>query len=211
MEATAPTVFLVDDDRGIVRSLERVLVMAGHRVRTWTSAIDFLRDHDPSVPGCLVTDLSMPDVTGMELLISLHEVAPIRYVILVSGRGDIPTSVKAMRAGAVSFLSKPVQSADLLAAVAEALEKDRTSRAFYEDQLEITTRLQSLTPREREVLDLVAAGMLNKQIAAQLGTAEKTVKVHRGRLMEKMKVRSAAALVSLLGRVPEFTGHEAHK
>jgi FixJ family two-component response regulator len=203
-KAVEPAVFLIDDDPAILRALRRVLETAGHYVREWTSPAEFLREHDPSAPGCLVTDLAMPDMNGMELLAALHTVVPERIVICITGLGDIPTAVRAMKAGALSFLPKPVRSEELLSTVAEALAKDAVTRAMHQERMAIAARIRSLTPRECEVLRLVASGLRNKQIAAQLGAAEKTIKVQRGRLMEKMSVRSAAALVNVLKLAPEL-------
>lgn len=193
------TVFLVDDDESLLAALARVIETGGFTVRPFTRAADFLKAHDPQLPGCLVTDLAMPDMSGMELLCTLRNHAPPRFVIFVTGKGDIPVTVSAMKAGAVSFLAKPVRREELLGAIREAIEKDASSRESFRRHTEIATRLQSLTPREHQVLELVASGLLNKQIAAQLGTAEKTIKVHRGRLLRKMQVRSAVALAGLLG------------
>jgi FixJ family two-component response regulator len=201
-----PTVFLVDDDPSVLRALGRILATEGFAVQACVSPTEFLALHNPTTPGCLVTDVAMPEMNGLDLLRALRVQAPQRFVVFITGKGDIPMTVTAMKAGAVSFLPKPVRREDLLAAVREALWKDAQARAMYEERAEIATRFHTLTPRERQVLQLVAAGMLNKQIAAKLGAAEKTIKVHRGRLLEKMHVRSAAALVGLLGRAPDLIG-----
>jgi FixJ family two-component response regulator len=194
MPETHPLVFLLDDEQAVVVALARVLQASGFAVRTFTSAARFLEEHDAHTPGCLVTDLRMPGMSGLELHQALLDRGIDRAIVFITGRGDIPTTVRAMKAGAVSFLAKPVQRAELVAAVREAATA-RTERRTQED---LGRRLASLTPRERQVLDLVASGMLNKQIAAELGAAEKTIKVHRGRIMEKMQVRTAVALVGLL-------------
>jgi FixJ family two-component response regulator len=196
-----PTVSLLDDEETVVASLARVLQGAGFATCTWTSAAKYLSDHDSQAPGCLVTDLRMPGMSGIELQRALLARGIDRSIIFITGRGDIETTVLAMKAGAVTFLSKPVPRKELVAAVEEAILKDAAIRLQQREHQSVSQRLASLTPRERQVLDLVAKGLLNKQIAATLGAAEKTIKVHRGRVMEKMRVRSATALVDLLSRV----------
>ena len=198
MPETHPVVFVLDDEEAVVVALTRMLKASGFTVRTFTSAAEFLAQHAAETPGCLVTDLRMPGMSGLELQHALHDRGIDRAIVFITGRGDIPTTVQAMKAGAVSFLPKPVQRAELVAAVREALLKDGAARAERCAREDLGRRLASLTPRERQVLDLVASGMLNKQIAAELGAAEKTIKVHRGRIMEKMQVRTAVALVGLL-------------
>ena len=195
-----PVVFLLDDEQAVVVALARMLQSSGFTVRAYTSAAEFLETHDAEAPGCLVADVRMPDMSGLELQRTLLERGIDRAIVFVTGQGDIPTTVQAMKAGAVSFLSKPVRRAELVAAVREALLRDAIGRAQHREREDLVRRLASLTPRERQVLDLVATGMLNKQIAAELGAAEKTIKVHRGRIMEKMQVRTATALVGLLSR-----------
>src|SRR5215472_13672791 len=195
-----PVVFLLDDEEAVVVALGRLLQASGFTIRAWTSAAEFLNAHDPDIPGCLVTDVRMPGMSGLELQRALQARGIDRSIVFITGRGDIATTVQAMKAGAVTFLAKPVQRAELIAAVREAIGKDAETRAQHREQQEISRRLASLTPRERQVLELVATGMLNKQIAAQLGAAEKTIKVHRGRIMGKMQVRTATALVGLLSR-----------
>jgi len=206
MPDTHPIVFLLDDEQAVVVALARMLQVSGFEVRTWTSAAVFLEEHTADTPGCLVTDLRMPGMSGLELQRALLDRGIDRAIVFVTGQGDIPTTVRAMKAGAVSFLSKPVQRAELVAAVREAIQKDASARAQWCAQADLGRRLASLTPRERQVLDLVASGMLNKQIAAELGAAEKTIKVHRGRIMEKMQVRTAVALVGLLSRAERRGG-----
>jgi FixJ family two-component response regulator len=195
-----PVVFLLDDEQAVVVALGRMLQASGFAIRTWTSATEFFAAHDPEVPGCLVTDLRMPGMSGLELQHALQARGIDRSIVFITAQGDIATTVQAMKAGAVTFLPKPVRRAELVAAVEEAIAKDAAVRARHRELHEISRRLASLTPREREVLDLVATGMLNKQIAAELGAAEKTIKVHRGRIMDKMQVRTATALVGLLSR-----------
>jgi FixJ family two-component response regulator len=177
-----------------------MLQSSGFTVSPHTSAVEFLEAHDAATPGCLVADVCMPGMSGLELQRTLRARGIDRAIVFVTGQGDIPTTVQAMKAGAVTFLSKPIRRAELVAAVREALLRDAAGRAQHREREDLVRRLASLTPRERQVLELVATGMLNKQIAAELGAAEKTIKVHRGRIMEKMQVRTATALVGLLSR-----------
>jgi FixJ family two-component response regulator len=196
-----PVVFLVDDDAGARRALRRGLLAAGLPVIASESADDFLAVHEPSQPGCLVTDVAMPGMSGLELQALLKSRGCIRPTIFVTAQGNIPMSVQAMRAGAVTFLPKPVRLADLLAAVQEAFALDARLRAEQAVRADVASRMQALTAREREVLAGVVTGKLNKQIAAELGAAEKTIKVHRGRVMSKLQVRSVAELVHLTARI----------
>ena len=194
----APVVFIVDDDRSVAESMARLLRIEGFTVRTFTSASEFLVHHEPGVPGCLISDLIMPEMSGLDLQRALLTQGCTRPIIFVTGRGDVSTTVTGMRAGAVTFLAKPARRVELVATVREALEKDAAARQTNQERERVSQLLETLTPREHQVLRLVVTGMLNKQIAAQLGAAEKTIKVHRGRLMDKMQVRSAAALAQLL-------------
>jgi FixJ family two-component response regulator len=191
------TVFLVDDDAGVLKALARLLKTRGYQVQSFTSPQEFLASHDASIPGCAILDVSMPDLDGLALQQALTAEGDQRPVIFLTGRGDIPTSVKAMRAGAIDFLTKPVNDVDLLAAIARAQKQDADIRCAKASLNSINARLAMLTPREREVMTHVIAGHLNKQIAGYLGTVEKTVKVHRGRVMNKLGVRSVADLVRL--------------
>lgn len=195
---SVPTVFVLDDDESFVRALDRLLRAEGFTTRTWTSVTTFLDEHDPELPGCLVADLIMPEMNGIELQRKLVAQGCLRPIVFITGRGDMTTAVEGMRMGAVSFLPKPVSRSSLVEALREALAKDASARVVSTERQRVRDLLDSLTPRERQVLELVARGLLNKQIAAALGTAEKTIKVHRGRLMHKMQVKSAAALVQLL-------------
>lgn len=192
------TVHVVDDDPAILASLRRLLTAAGHDAQTHASAEAFLAALDPHEPGCLVLDLRMPGVDGHAVQASLSE-ADIRLpVIFLTGEGDIPASVRAMKGGAVDFLTKPVDARVLLAAVEQAIALDAEMRLLRARSAAVEDRLESLTPREREVLDAVIAGRLNKQIADNLGIVEKTVKVHRARVMRKMGVRTLAELVGVV-------------
>jgi len=194
------TTFLVDDDPGVLKALSRLIRTAGYESRGYLSPRDFLRDHDPSVPGCAILDLTMPDIDGLELQQKLSEDSIERPIIFLTGNADVPASVRAMKAGAVDFLTKPVKREDLLTAIARAEERDAQVRQNRSELQTIEYKLGKLTPREREVLAHVIDGKLNKQIAAALGTVEKTVKVHRGRMMAKLGIRSVAELVRLAGR-----------
>lgn len=191
------TIFLVDDDAGVLKALSRLLRARGYEIQPFTSSQAFLAVHDVSIPGCAVLDVAMPDLDGLQLQQALTAGGSQRPVIFLTGKGDIPTSVRAMRAGAIDFLTKPVNDADLLAAIARAEKEDAGTRHANAELESIHARLAILTPREREVMAHVVAGRLNKQIAGDLGTVEKTIKVHRGRVMEKLGVRSVADLVRL--------------
>jgi FixJ family two-component response regulator len=183
-----------------LKSLARLLRTFGYDSRTYASAREFLREHDPSASGCAVLDIAMPGLDGMQLQQALAVEGIARPIIFLTGRGDIPTSVRAMKAGAVDFLTKPVDRNDLLAAIEQARRQEVLSRETRAQLDSSEAKLASLTPREREVLQHVVAGKLNKQIAADLGTVEKTVKVHRGRMMAKMGARSIADLVRMVER-----------
>jgi FixJ family two-component response regulator len=191
------TIFLVDDDAGVLKALTRLLEAKGYEVQSFTSPQAFLVSHDASVPGCAVLDVSMPDLDGLALQEALTAEGSQRPIIFLTGKADIPTSVRAMRAGAIDFLTKPVNDVDLWAAIARAESEDSKIRAANASLNSINARFAMLTPREHEVMTHVIAGRLNKQIAGDLGTVEKTVKVHRGRVMTKLGVRSVADLVRL--------------
>ena len=198
-----PTVFLVDDDASVRSALTRALTAEGFHVLSWASADAFLAEYDPDKPGCLVADVAMPGTDGLQLQALLSASDHALPIVFITGNATIRMSVQAMRAGAVTFLPKPVRLSELAAAVREALERDRATRQKYAARAAINARLAALTARERQVFDLVVAGKMNKQIAAQLGAAEKTVKVHRGRVMFKMRVRSVAELVTLASQARE--------
>ncbi|MGX5736383.1 response regulator transcription factor [Bosea thiooxidans] len=191
------TVFLVDDDAGVNKALSRLMRVRGYNIESYTSPQEFLDHHDATVPGCAVFDVSMPGLDGLELQQALTDRGDPRPVIFLTGKGDIPTTVRAMRAGAVDFLTKPVSVQDLVAAIERAKEADSLSRQTQAELTSIEGRIATLTPREREVLTHVVAGRLNKQIAYDLGTVEKTIKFHRGSIMKKLGVRMVADLVRL--------------
>jgi FixJ family two-component response regulator len=200
MSNLAPAVFVVDDDPAVLKSLSRLLRSAGLPVATFASPREFLDRHDPALPGCLVLDMAMPGLNGLELQQAIATKGNVRQIVFLTGHGDIPMSVQAMKQGAVDFLTKPVNDDDLLKAVRAAIAKDRLQRQTRAEAAAIQQRLATLTPREREVMEHVVSGQLNKQIAADLGIAEKTIKIHRARVMEKMNVQSLAELVRLAER-----------
>ena len=195
------TVFVIDDDPSMRRALERQLHGAGYQVETFGSAQDFLERPPHAGAACIVSDVRMPGLSGLDLQDSLARAGRDLPMVFVSGHGDIPTSVHAMKAGAVSFLAKPFTKSDVLAAVAEALARCRQQESTRKEKAELRTRYGSMTPREREVFSLVAAGLLNKLVADRLGIAEKTVKIHRGRVMEKMGAATVADLVRMAERL----------
>jgi FixJ family two-component response regulator len=200
MTALSPTVFVVDDYAPLRRSISRLLHAAGFDVAVFASAEEFLAQYDPQIVSCLVLDVAMPALNGLELQHTLAKAGSLLPIIFLTGTADIPKSVQAMKHGASDFLTKPVNDEDLFAAVRVAIQKDRDRRREQTELSEIRTRLATLTPREREVLEYVVAGKLNKQIAGDLGTVEQTIKVHRARAMQKMRVQSVAELVRLIER-----------
>lgn len=197
----AGTVFVIDDDPSVRRALERQLRTAGFRVETFESAQDYVGRAPQAAVACIVTDVRMPGMSGLDLQDSLAQAGPALPMVFITGHGDIPTSVRAMKGGAVNFLSKPFAERDILAAVAEALERSRATERERREIGSLRARYEALTAREREVLALVAAGLLNKVIADRLGIQETTIKVHRGRVMEKLGVDSVAELVRMAQRL----------
>jgi FixJ family two-component response regulator len=196
--ADKTTVFLVDDDVSVRRALARLIKSAGYQVRSFASAREFLDGGCSNEgPGCLVLDVRMPGLSGMDLQRELQRTRLILPIVFITGHGNIPMTVHAMKAGAVDFLQKPVRDKDMLHAIEQALARAVRERAELKEAKDIQSRVEKLTTREREVMNLVVRGLLNKQIAFELGTAEKTIKVHRARVMEKMKVDSLADLVRL--------------
>jgi FixJ family two-component response regulator len=201
MASDLATVFVVDDDEAILKALERLLRLSGFEVRCFNSAQAFLEGHDPDIPGCLILDVAMDQLNGLELQEALARSGSDRPIVFLSARADIPMTVRAMQAGAVTFLTKPVAGEDLLAAIRLAFDKDRQCRTLRAELDVLRQHVATLTRREAQVLRQVIAGRLNKQIAGDLGTAEKTIKVHRARVMEKMGVRSVAELVRVSQRI----------
>jgi FixJ family two-component response regulator len=196
------TVYLVDDDPGVLKALSRLLRARDYDVKPYASPQLFLEEHDVAMPGCAVLDVSMPGLDGLELQRALTASAGShRPVVFITGKGDIPTSVRAMKAGAIDFLTKPVKDKDLFEAISRAEATDAQSRRLHAELELIQAKIETLTPREREVLLHVVAGRLNKQIAGDLGTVEKTIKVHRSRMMEKLGIRTVADLVRMAGKL----------
>jgi FixJ family two-component response regulator len=199
MRATAdePIVFLVDDDQDFRDSLASLFDSIGLKVRTFSSAAEFLRSKLPDAVSCLVLDIRLPSLSGLDLQAELARAGISIPIIFVTGHGDIPMTVRAMKAGAVDFLPKPFREQDMLDAVRSALERDRNRREIERRLAILRSRLQALTPREREVMTLVTAGLMNKQIAGKLDVTVVTVKTHRGHVMRKMGARSLADLVKI--------------
>jgi FixJ family two-component response regulator len=197
MDELSPKVFIVDDDDSIRRGLERLMKSVGLESASFPSAQDFL-DNDPYPgPGCLVLDVRMPGLSGLDLQDELTKRELDVPIIFITGHGDVPMSVRAMKAGAIDFLQKPFNDQDLIDAVNHAIDKDRERLKTHAELVDIRALIDTLTPREYEVFTWVITGRLNKQIADELGTSEKTVKVHRGRVMQKLEVESVAELVRL--------------
>jgi FixJ family two-component response regulator len=203
---TDECVFVIDDDESVRRSLSRLLKTAGWRVETFATAGAFLESTPPNRPGCLVLDLQLPGVSGLELQATLMRAGRDIPIVFITGHGDVPSSVRAMKGGAVDFLQKPFDAQELLDCVGRALGRNREQRARRAEREVVEARFATLTPREREVLALVVTGKLNKQIAGDLGIAEKTIKVHRGRVMTKMQAGSVAELVRMVEKLGENLG-----
>ncbi len=196
-----PIVHLVDDDESVRRALTRLLTAAGHRVTAYESAGAYLSADVVEGPGCLVLDVRMPEVGGLELQQQLARSSRERPIVFISAHGDVPTSVRAMKAGAVDFLTKPVGEEELLSAVARALTRDTEERVKREADRALWDRVARLSARERQIFELVSSGLLNKQIGARLGTGERTVKLHRARVMKKLGAESTADLVRIAERL----------
>jgi len=201
MTNEAATVLVVDDDASVRKALTRLIRSAGWEAKAFASAREFLDQGPPAGPGCLVLDVRMPGLNGLDLQAEMTARNLQTPIIFLTGHGDVPLSVKAMKGGALDFLTKPFKDKDLLGVIKEALQKDARLQVAQMEKAEIQGRIRSLTPREREVLFLVVKGKMNKEIADALGTAERTVKVHRGRVMHKMQVQSVAELVRTVARV----------
>jgi FixJ family two-component response regulator len=201
MTETDAMVFVVDDDASVRESLKNLIRSVGLRVELFDSAQEFLRSKRPDVPSCLVLDVRLPGLSGLDLQRHASDAAMEVPIIFITGHGDIPMSVRAMKAGAVEFLTKPFRDQDLLDAIQQALERDRKAREQLAVVEQLRRRFASLTPRERTVMTRVVAGLLNKQIGAELGTSETTVKIHRHQVMQKMGAGSLPELVRMADRL----------
>jgi FixJ family two-component response regulator len=201
MIETPPIIFVVDDEPSVCVSLRRLLQSIGLEARTYTSAQEFLRSTRPDAPGCLVLDVRLPGLSGLDLQQELAVAKIDLPVIFITGHGDIPMSVRAMKAGAVEFLTKPFREEELLEAIQRGIKQSRAVRQHAAVMRILQKRYALLTPREREVFPQVTSGLPNKQIAAQLGASEKTIKVHRGQVMQKMKAESLADLIRMAAKL----------
>lgn len=201
MKKVDSVVFVVDDDASVREAIASLIKSVGLNAETFETAQDFLQSKRPDVPGCVVLDVRLPGLSGLDLQRELSAHAIKLPIIFITGYGDIPMSVRAMKAGAVEFLTKPFRDQDLLDAIQQAVTRDRDSRHEQREMAKLSQCFDSLTAREREVLDLVAAGLLNKQIAGELGVSEITVKIHRGQVMKKMGAGSLAELIKMTERL----------
>jgi FixJ family two-component response regulator len=200
------TVFVVDDDASVREALERLVRSAGLNVQAFASSEEFLKHPRVDAPSCLVLDVRLPNLSGLDLQRQMADAQNEIPIIFITGQGDIPTTVRAMKAGALEFLTKPLVERDVLESIRQAIERDRSARSEHADTAELRARYASLTPREAQVMDAAVSGLLNKQIAGELGISEETVKVHRGHAMRKMKADSLAGLVRMSEKLRRIRG-----
>ncbi len=209
-EASQATVFIVDDESDVRGLLRQVIALAGFHVKTYPSAEAFLQDRDPAQPGCLVLDMRMPEMDGLQLQKLLIEEDYPLPIIFISAQGTVPEAVNALHRGAVDFLTKPFDNQTLLERIQNSIELDRERRHIAQQKAEITRRMAQLTSRERQVMDLIIIGKMNKVIAAELGISIKTVEVHRARVMEKLGIRNLAELIHLMNLLQDLEERSSH-